>query len=389
MGDATQGSKELLIQDNWLADEQWELLAGLRYQNDSDFGDHFAPKFNLRRQLTQSAAWDSFMRLGWGRGYRVANLKERHYQFDHSQLGYVVNGNPDLQPELSSGFQLGYGVIWTDQFSLDANLFYNRLKDFIQTDFDAQATQTRGDGAAVYRYLTSDLIAPTSLTEDSLTTVLVGSEQTTGTQMDMGWYWYDFTTHAISVNDSNGWLLRSAEGNSYSRFRATALSYDTTDGLRVTFSFDTQASGTVQFAGSATFDAHIAPSGGEVCFDADNNAEVACDSSLWDLKLGIAGRDWYLRSNGGVSGAGKGAAFGPLTWDALDDYTSGIFAAQSWYAYNLDGTHRLHPNYRVYWISADTNNASASRFAVQITGYYDDTGMGGHPTLRWREITND
>lgn len=152
-GDAERDARELYVQDDWFLSERLELLAGLRQQWDSDFGPHHAPKLNLRWALREDDAWQLAARLGWGAGYRVPDLKERHYRFDHSQLGYVVEGNPTLQPERSSSWQLGLGGVRGERLELDLNLFQNRLRDLIQTDRDPVATAARGDGVQVYRYL--------------------------------------------------------------------------------------------------------------------------------------------------------------------------------------------------------------------------------------------
>lgn len=256
-------------------------------------------------------------------------------------------------------------------------------------------------------HLTASYDAPDELVVDELVTSLQGSGDVTGTQMDMGWYWYDFTSHQISLNDSNGWLLRSGEGNSYARFRATELNYDRVTGLAVTFDFDVQVGDTDQFSSTAQFMAQVDSAGGESCFDFDANATVPCSGSQWDLKLGIEGRDWYLHSNGGISGEGEGAAFGPIAWvEDLETYTSatiapsgdsiafhysedsssGVFEADSWYAYNLTGAHKLYPNYRVYWIDADTESETSAKFLLQVTGYYSEAGEGGNPSIRWKSV---
>lgn len=153
VGDVERDARELYVQDDWFLSERLELLAGLRQQWDSDFGPHHAPKLNLRWALREDDAWQLAARLGWGAGYRVPDLKERHYRFDHSQLGYVVEGNPTLQPERSSSWQLGLGGVRRERLELDLNLFQNRLRDLIQTDRDPVATAARGDGVQVYRYL--------------------------------------------------------------------------------------------------------------------------------------------------------------------------------------------------------------------------------------------
>lgn len=133
-GRVARHSHEVFVQNDIVLDERWELLLGLRWQEDSDFGGHAAPKFSLRRRLGGQADWRGSLRASLGQGYRVPNLKERHYLFDHSALGYRVIGNPDLQPESSTSVQLGASLQVGAGLSLEANLFHNRVRDLIQTD---------------------------------------------------------------------------------------------------------------------------------------------------------------------------------------------------------------------------------------------------------------
>lgn len=149
---ASRSSRELWLQDTWMPSDRWEWVVGLRGQYDSDFGDHFAPKLNLRYDLAPGSDVNHYIRASWGGGYRVPNLKERHYLFDHSQLGYVVVGQPDLRPESSESVQLGWGINVRQQGWLEVNAFLNNIEDLIQTEFDAMATTERGDGVAVYTY---------------------------------------------------------------------------------------------------------------------------------------------------------------------------------------------------------------------------------------------
>ena len=103
----------------------------------------------VRANLLSNDTWKGVLRANYGQGYRVPNLKERHYLFDHSSLGYIVLGNPNLKPESSNSFQLGGQLSWRDRVTLDANLFYNRVTDLIQTDM---ANFTMFNGIAVYTY---------------------------------------------------------------------------------------------------------------------------------------------------------------------------------------------------------------------------------------------
>lgn len=127
---------ELYLQDDWLIGDNWEVLTGIRYQNDEDFGDHFAPKVALKYNHLDASGRDHIFRTSIGNGYRVPNLKERYYVFDHSNLGYKVMGNPNLKPETSTSFQVGYQGQLSETVNLSINGFYNDIDDLIQTDED-------------------------------------------------------------------------------------------------------------------------------------------------------------------------------------------------------------------------------------------------------------
>ena len=216
----------------------------------------------------------------------------------------------------------------------------------------------------------------------------------------------------IRENPDNGWLVRSAEGDSYARVRATEIVFCTRDGAGVdtfTFAFDVQVPGTDSFSTEATFTGSLPAAGGEICFDFDSDATVACTDDSWDVMAGFVGMNFFLRSNSGDSGTGNGGVFGPHAWaevatwqsatidDAsgdpipgnlyVADSSSGIFLQQPWYEYGmpLDGSHNLYPNYRVYLIDSDRTDASAPQYQLQVIGYYNPGS--GHPRLRWREIS--
>lgn len=142
-GRARRTSHELFVQNDILFDDTWELVLGLRGQDDSDFGTHLAPKASLRVQLLDGPDWSGVLRASLGHGYRVPNLKERYFLFDHSALGYRVIGNPDLRPESSRSLQLGTRFALRNAFSVDLNLFDNRVRDLIQVD-EANAVSVGG-----------------------------------------------------------------------------------------------------------------------------------------------------------------------------------------------------------------------------------------------------
>lgn len=179
-----------------------------------------------------------------------------------------------------------------------------------------------------------------------------------------------------------------------------------------------------KFTQTATWTATLPAAGLSVCYDFNAKAEVAgCAGTAWDIKLksGAGGRSAEFSTNSGVSGSGTGGAFGSpfthtwanlLTWkDALLDPASttalpatayvadasknvftGANAIQSAaFEYDLNGTHQLHPNFRVFLIAADATVASSTGstatpvFALQVTGYYGGAGgtTSGYPSFRW------
>jgi hypothetical protein len=222
------------------------------------------------------------------------------------------------------------------------------------------------------------------------------------------WYEYDFTRHAVTQADGVGYLVRSAEGDSYARLRVKNL-YFGQDAQTFELEFKVQASGTSQFApGTITFQQPGGYTSGDVCFDFDAAATVSCTtSSLWDVKIGFSGRNVYLKTNSGPSGPGQGGAVGPFDWNDLKGYTSattdpsgqslkpayvadvtgGIFTDSLWYEYNLQSTHKLWPNYRVYLVNSDTTDPASPVYALQVISYYGTDGTSGQPVVRWKQVS--
>lgn len=117
-----------------------EVVPGIRYQYDSDFGSFTAPKINISLKPMDAL----IIRFGYGLGYRVPNLKERYYFFDHSAIGYQVMGNIDLQPEQSQNFQAGFDYKFNDKFTIQLNIFLNLIKNLIDTEIDIEQSETKG-----------------------------------------------------------------------------------------------------------------------------------------------------------------------------------------------------------------------------------------------------
>lgn len=148
-------SYEAYLQHDWFVTDNLELLSGVRGQYDDGFGWHAAPKLSVRYDLPTPAnsLWQQVLRASVGTAYRVPNLKDRYFLFDHSNLGYKVTGNPNLQPETSTSYQFNWSAKYGNNFIVDNNLFYNQLADLIQTD---TANPIVENGIANYHYVNVD-----------------------------------------------------------------------------------------------------------------------------------------------------------------------------------------------------------------------------------------
>ncbi|MGC8120763.1 HmuY family protein [Marinobacter sp. VGCF2001] len=238
---------------------------------------------------------------------------------------------------------------------------------------------------------------PESWQQDAFSSAFGGSDN---------WSEYNMTNGVIEAKAEVAYLVRSAEGNSYARMKVKDFNFPTRGGQGIesfTFEFYVQPEGASGF--STTPVSFIPPadySGGDACYDFDAPAVVDCQGdSNWDVKVGFSGREWYLKSNSGVSGPGKGGASDPMTWaeaDALQkdpgisqlyltDSTGGVFSEHLWQAYNLTGEHKIWPNFRTYLIKADVEDSGSTVWALQIIGYYTEAGESGNPTVRWLPVT--
>ncbi|WP_119394878.1 TonB-dependent receptor plug domain-containing protein [Salinibius halmophilus] len=113
-----------------------------------------APKLNAEHIFFLPNGDELTAALAFGKGYRVANLKERFYLFDHSQFGYQVLGNADLLSEQVWSTQ--GALTWQGlQQSLELNVFYNAATDLIVTAEATEAAPT-APGVQTFQYQNVD-----------------------------------------------------------------------------------------------------------------------------------------------------------------------------------------------------------------------------------------
>ncbi|NRA37999.1 MAG: TonB-dependent receptor [Planctomycetes bacterium] len=135
----------VFTQDNWHIDEQWSLLAGLRYSRyawqadvtDRNFAvnviDNSVDAFtaNIRSAWDHDQNWHVF--AGISQGFRAPNLKNL-VGADGVASGSDFAGNPDLDPERSLSYEVGLRYEFVDDHQSYAalNIFYTSIEDIIQ-----------------------------------------------------------------------------------------------------------------------------------------------------------------------------------------------------------------------------------------------------------------
>ncbi len=219
-----------------------------------------------------------------------------------------------------------------------------------------------------------------------------------GIDEEASWWLYNPADHTVNPNDNAWYVVRGADGQSFARLHVTDIDQSA---QQISIEMFIQNSGENAFAASpVVWTASIGGEGGSVCYDFEQMVEVDCNAQAeaWDLQFEITAgdRSWNAWVNGGeVRGSGtEGAAFGPIATESIADFNSsaavptwfedvsgGVFSNSSWYAYNLDGNHRIWPNYRVY--AVDTGEGI---YKLQLLSYYDEAGTSGIVTLRYATV---
>ena len=106
------------------------MAIGNRFDYDSWFGYFNSPKVAINYQPSSSF----IVRGSSGLGYRAPAFKEMFLYWNNSGAGYMVSGNPNLQPETMVGTNFGFTYIPTSYLTINTNIFRNDLTNLITAE---------------------------------------------------------------------------------------------------------------------------------------------------------------------------------------------------------------------------------------------------------------
>jgi outer membrane receptor for ferrienterochelin and colicins len=133
----------VFAQDEWSIDgDRIVVVPAARFEHDTQYGNHATPQLAARWQAAPGVS----VRASVGLGYRAPDFKELLLHFENPSVGYVVVGNPDLQPETSRSAQGGAEWQAAPWLWLSASGYYNSLHDLIY------AVTEPDDGSGTLRF---------------------------------------------------------------------------------------------------------------------------------------------------------------------------------------------------------------------------------------------
>ncbi len=150
--------------------QEWIATIGVRYDHHSEFGHAWSPRATLS-WLSPGARWK--LRGSVGRAFRAPSMGE---------LFFPGSGNPNLQPERSTSYELGVER-YLSGGRVEASLFWNDLADLIDFDFatfknfNIGRARTRGVELSWRQQLAAQLEV------DAGYTYLRGEDRTTGREL--------------------------------------------------------------------------------------------------------------------------------------------------------------------------------------------------------------
>lgn len=131
----------LYLQDELRVGNKLLLIPAVRVDHHDSFGTHTSPKIGATYSMSDNAR----IKANYGKGYRAPTLYELYSKMEKSGMAPMtvhVLGNPDLDPETSTNFDLGFETE-LGKLSSKVTYYHNDIKNMIDgDDYTGPETET-------------------------------------------------------------------------------------------------------------------------------------------------------------------------------------------------------------------------------------------------------
>lgn len=138
LNEGTRRNRYLFMQDIWDLAADWEMTAGVRWDEYSDFGDTVNP----RLALVWSTSRDLTTKLLYGKAFRSPSFTQTRAVNNPS-----VIGNPNLDPETIDSVEVAFDYRVTEKLKLGLNIFGYKWADIIKFTPDENSSTSTAANA--------------------------------------------------------------------------------------------------------------------------------------------------------------------------------------------------------------------------------------------------
>jgi outer membrane cobalamin receptor len=171
-------------QDELYLSDMLQVTAGVRYDDDSDFGGEWSPRLGALCRLSPAAE----VFASFNRAHRSPGLSDRYVRAEFN--GRLFEGNPDLQPETLTAYEAGIRGRINSRAAAEVAVFYNDLEGAFDFVMDP-------DGVFRVRNVTGEEI--------------VGVEA--GLRVDLNDSWSAFANYSYTDGTYDDFPAPAVEGN--------------------------------------------------------------------------------------------------------------------------------------------------------------------------------
>ncbi len=131
----------LFAQDDWVINNYWSTVIGVRADVHKEYGANFTPKVSIMYKN-----FPFTLRFNYARGYRSPTLKELYMDWDHLGMFWIY-GNSELQPETNNYISLSAEYV-NSWININLNGYSNWFRNKIEGIWSADQTE--------YHYVNAD-----------------------------------------------------------------------------------------------------------------------------------------------------------------------------------------------------------------------------------------